>query len=104
MLEILSGKLASCLPERVVCLMNESRRESFAPISRIAIGLHRHIRLTPHNMVAFLVTVILGNQRQLCHAMDKVFAEVPQSSIKPTSGSKLLSFERRRVKSFNLTG
>jgi ribonuclease J len=72
-------------PEDVVCLVTGSQGEPMSALSRIAIDDHRHVTLTPDDVVVFSSREIPGNERSIDRVVNHISrrgAEIIHEGIK----------------------
>jgi ribonuclease J len=72
-------------PETVVCLVTGSQGEPMSALSRIAIDEHRHVSLTPDDVVVFSSREIPGNERSIDRVVNHIArrgAEIVHEGIK----------------------
>ncbi len=72
-------------PRTVLCLTTGSQGESLSALSRIAIDDHRHVSLTPEDVVVFSSREIPGNERAIDRVINHISrrgAEVIHEGIK----------------------
>jgi ribonuclease J len=71
-LQIRDVDVADYPAEDVLCLCTGSQGEPFAALPRIAIDDHRHVRLSPEDVVVFSARVIPGNEKAVGRLMNHV--------------------------------
>ena len=59
-------------PEEVTCLVTGSQGEPMSALSRIAIDDHRHVSLTPDDVVVFSSREIPGNERSIDRVVNHI--------------------------------
>ncbi|MEI6667930.1 MAG: ribonuclease J [Acidobacteriota bacterium] len=59
-------------PESVLCLVTGSQGEPLSALSRIAINDHRHVSLTPDDVVVFSARQIPGNERSIDRVVNHI--------------------------------
>ncbi|MDB5073947.1 MAG: Ribonuclease [Chloroflexi bacterium] len=73
-------------PEQLVLITTGSQGEPAAALSRIAVGEHRQIRITPGDTVVMAATPVPGNEESVGRTIDNLFragAEVLYPSVTP---------------------
>jgi len=71
-LQIADSDVRNYSPDEVVCLCTGSQGEPMAALPRIAIDDHKHVRLTPEDVVVFSARVIPGNEKAVGRVMNHV--------------------------------
>ena len=59
-------------PRNVLCIVTGSQGEPLSALSRMAIDDHRHVALSPDDVVVFSARAIPGNQRAIGHLMNHI--------------------------------
>jgi ribonuclease J len=71
-LAIRDSEVKSHAPESVLCLVTGSQGEPLSALSRIAINDHRHVTLSPEDVVVFSAREIPGNERSIDRVMNHI--------------------------------
>ena len=71
-LAIRDAEVKSHAPESVVCLVTGSQGEPLSALSRIAINDHRHVSLSPEDVVIFSAREIPGNERSIDRVINHI--------------------------------
>jgi ribonuclease J len=73
--------------EDVLCLCTGSQGEPMAALPRIAIDDHRHVKLSPDDVVVFSARVIPGNEKSVARVMNHIAKR----------GAQIISDDQKRV-------
>ncbi len=71
-LAIRDTEVKSHAPETVLCLVTGSQGEPLSALSRIAINDHRHVSLSPEDVVVFSAREIPGNERSIDRVVNHI--------------------------------
>ena len=59
-------------PQNVLCIVTGSQGEALSALSRMAVDEHRHVSLSPNDVVVFSARAIPGNQRAIGRLMNHI--------------------------------
>jgi len=71
-LQIRDSDVRSYASEDVLCVCTGSQGEPLAALPRIAIDDHRHVRISPDDVVVFSARIIPGNEKAVARVMNHV--------------------------------
>ena len=86
-LQVRETDAAHLPPERLLCIATGSQGEPFSALSRIAVGVHRHVPLEEGDVVVFSARAIPGNQ----HAIERLMNHIARR------GARVIDDRDKRV-------
>ena len=86
-LQVAEADVARFPPEKMLCIVTGSQGEPFSALSRMAIGVHRHVPLEAGDVVVFSARAIPGNQ----HTIDRVMNHIARR------GARVVDDQSKRV-------
>ena len=86
-LQVRETDAAHLPPERLLCIATGSQGEPFSALSRMAVGVHRHVPLEAGDVVVFSARAIPGNQ----HAIERLMNHIARR------GARVIDDRDKRV-------
>ena len=86
-LQVRETDAAHVPPERLLCIATGSQGEPFSALSRMAVGVHRHVPLEAGDVVVFSARAIPGNQ----HAIERLMNHIARR------GARVIDDRDKRV-------